>query len=233
MVNIASITARPVRLAPCHRIVASRLPTIHLFERVANPADWEALYELESLTNPRLRNEVGDLTLVPVAERVSGPNASVVMAPFTHLSPQGTRFTDGRFGAYYAAESVDTAISETRFHRENFLRATSQPPIELEMRCYLSDVSCELHDLRTRRADLPDIYDPASYAASQKFGRQLRDAGSNGIAFESVRRAGGECVAVFRPRLVQNVRQGVHLRYAWDGNSIRDVYEIRVVPLSR
>jgi hypothetical protein len=233
MVNIDSVIARPVRFAPCHRIVASRLPTIHLFERVADPADWEALYELESLTNPRLRNEIGDLSLVPVAERVSGPNASVVMAPFTHLSPQGTRFTDGRFGAYYAAESVDTAIAETRFHRENFLRATSQPPIELEMRCYLADVTGDLHDLRTRRADFPDVYDPASYAASQKFGRQLRDAGSNGIAFESVRRAGGECVAMFRPRLVQNVRQGVHLRYAWDGNSIREVYEIRVVPLSR
>jgi len=224
-------TARAVRLAPCHRIVASRLPTIHLFERVANPADWDALYKLESMTNPRIRNEVGELSLVPVIDRVSGPNASVIMAPFTHLSPQGTRFTDGHFGAYYAAESIDTAIAETRFHRENFLRSTRQPAIELEMRCYLADVDCEMHDLRGRRAQLPDIYDPASYAASQKLGRQLRDAGSNGIAFESVRRSGGECVAVFRPRLVQNVRQSVHLRYAWDGNSIANVYEMRALNL--
>jgi len=36
-----SYTARPVKFAPCHRIVASRLPTIHLFERVADPADWD------------------------------------------------------------------------------------------------------------------------------------------------------------------------------------------------
>ena len=70
---------------------------------------------------------------------------------------------------------IDTAIAETRFHRENFLRATSQPPIELEMRCYLADVACELHDLRGRRMEMPDIYDPASYAASQKLGRELRD----------------------------------------------------------
>ena len=227
----ATYTARPVRLSPCHRIVASRLPTIHLFERVADPADWDALYELESLTNPRIRNELGELRLVPVADRVSGPNASIVMAPFTHLSPQGTRFTDGRFGAYYAAESIDTAISETRFHRENFLRATSQPPIELEMRCYVADISCELHDLRSRMSELADIYDPASYGASQKLGRDLRAAGSNGIAFDSVRRHGGECVAVFRPRLVQNVRQSVHLRYSWDGNCIAHVYEIRAVSL--
>jgi hypothetical protein len=227
----AAMATRAVRFAPCHRIVASRMPTIHLFERVADAADWDALYALESLTNPRIRNEIGDLRLVPVADRVSGPNASIVMAPFTHLSPQGTRFTDGHFGAYYAAESMDTAIAETRFHRENFLRATHQPPIELEMRCYLADVACEMHDLRGRQIELPHIYDPASYAASQKLGSALRNSGSNGIAFDSVRRAGGQCLAVFRPRLVQNVRQNVHLRYAWDGNSISDVYEIRALNL--
>ena len=55
--------------------------------------------------------------------------------------------------------------------------------------------------------------------------------GSNGIAFDSVRRTGGECVAIFRPRLVQNVRQSVHLRYAWDGNAISEVYEIRAINL--
>lgn len=232
MVNSSSIAARPVRFAPCHRIVASRLPTIHLFERVAEPADWDAIYELESRTNPRLRNEVGDLSLVPPGERVGGPNASIVMAPFTHLGPQGTRFTDGRFGAYYGAESVETAIAETRFHSERFLRATNQPPLEQEKRCYLADVVCELHDLRGRKAELADIYDPSTnYGPSQRLGRSLRDAGSNGIAFDSVRRAGGECVAVFKPKLVQNVRQSVHLRYAWDGQTIKDVYEIRVMPL--
>jgi hypothetical protein len=230
MVNITH-TARAVRFAPCYRIVASRMPTIHLFDRVADPDDWDALYELESLTNPRIRNEVGELHLVPKPDRVSGPNASIVMAPFTHLSPPGTRFTNGRFGAYYAAESVDTAIAETRFHRENFLRATGQAPVELEMRCYLADVACELHDLRGRRIELPGVYDPMSYAASQKLGAELRSAGSNGIAFDSVRRSGGECVAVFRPRLVQNVRQGVHLRYAWDGTAISQVYEIRAINL--
>jgi hypothetical protein len=219
-----------VRFAPCFRIVASRLPTIHLFERVADPADWDALYALESMTNPRIRDEIGDLRLVPVADRVSGPNATVVMAPFTHLSPQGSRFTDGHFGAYYAAESLATAVSETRFHRENFLRATNQAPLELEMRSYLADVACELHDLRKRRDELTDIYDPGTnYFASQKLGRELRAAGANGIAFDSVRRDGGECVAIFKPRLVQNVRQGVHLRYAWDGTAISNVYEIRSI----
>jgi hypothetical protein len=229
MPSAADIPARPVRMAPCHRIVPSRLPTIHLFERIADPADWDALYALESLTNPRIRNEIGEISLVPLADRVSGPNASVVMAPFTHVSPPGSRFADGTFGAYYAAESQATAVAETRYHRERFMRATHQPPMELEMRGYLANVDCELHDLRTLRAAHPDIYHPADYFASQRLGRELRKAGSNGIAFDSVRRADGECVAVFRPRLVQNVRQGMHLRYVWNGTAISEVYELRVI----
>ena len=76
---------------------------------------------------------------------------------------------------------------------------------------------------------MTDVYDPSSYQASQKLGRELREAGSNDIAFDSVRRHGGECVAIFRPRLIQNVRQSVHLRYAWDGDRISDVYEIRLI----
>jgi len=126
---------------------------------------------------------------------------------------------------------LETAIAETRYHSELFLRATREAPTEQEKRCYVADVSCDLHDIRTRRRDLPEVYDLDDYGAGQKLGRALRKSGSNGIAFESVRRAGGECVAVFRPRLVQNVRQSVHLRYAWDGNAITRVYEIRAVNL--
>ena len=228
---VTDVAARTVRLAPCHRIVPSRLPTIHLFERIANPADWDALYQLESLTNPRLRDEIGDLALVPKNERVYGPNASIVMAPFTHVSPPGSRFADGTFGAYYAAESQSTAIAETRYHRERFMRATQEHAMELEMRSYLADIDCELHDLRGRRAAFAREYDPKDYGAAQLLGRRLRAAGSHGIAFDSVRRVGGECVAVFRPNLVRNVRQGMHLRYVWNGERIAEVFELRLIDL--
>jgi len=231
MPNAAEIAVRTVRMAPCHRIVPSRLPTINLFERIADPADWDALYQLESLTNPRLRDEIGDIALVPKADRVSGPNASIVMAPFTHVSWPGSRFADGTFGAYYAAESQSTAIAETRYHRERFMRATHEPPMELEMRSYLADIDCELHDLRGRRAAFAREYDPQDYAASQALGRKLQAGGANGIAFDSVRRVAGQCVAIYRPRLVRNVRQCMHLRYVWNGERIAAAYELRAINL--
>ena len=69
------------------RIIATRYPPIDLFERVSpNPAVWDALIELEQLVNPRLRDAVGEIGLVSPERRVSGPNASWVMAPFTHLN---------------------------------------------------------------------------------------------------------------------------------------------------
>jgi len=229
IVNTAGIAVRSVSWLPCFRIIASRLPTIHLYERVADAADWDALYALESLTNPRLRAELGAIEKIPREERIFGPGASVIMAPFIYLNPAGGRFTDATFGAFYTANTLATAIAETRHHREIFLHATQQGPIELTMRSYLADVTAKFHDIRGKREQMPEIYDPDSYAASQVLGRSLQHAESNGVVYDSVRNPQGQCLAVYRPRLVHNLRQGVHLRYVWDGARITHVYELRPI----
>jgi RES domain len=218
-----------VHWQPCFRVISSRFPTIHLFERVADPSDWDALYWLESLTNSRLRDEVGEIELVPREDRVFGPGATVIMAPFTHLHPTGSRFADSTFGAFYAAATLATSVAETRYHRENFLRATREGPMELDMRSYLCDVNAHFHDIRGKREQMPDIYSPESYVASQKLGRVLKHSGSNGVVYDSVRHPGGECLAIYRPRLIQSLRQGVHLRYVWNGQRIEQIYELRLV----
>ena len=142
---------------------------------------------------------MGDIELVPPEERAFGPGGSVIMAPFTHLDPAGSRFADGTFGAFYAAAHLATSVAETCYHREIFLRATRQGPLELDMRSYLADVAARFHDIRGTRARMADVYDPDSYISSQVFGRQLKLNGSNGIVYDSVRHPGGECVAIYRP----------------------------------
>jgi hypothetical protein len=212
---------------PSWRIIPSRFPPIQLFERVTDPTDLEAIFALESLTNPRLRDAVGDIQLVPPKDRVTGPGASIIMAAFTHLNPAGSRFSDGTYGVYYAAQDLDTAVAETRYHRARFMLATAQGRMELDMRVYLVDLDGGLHDLRGRRAAYPLVYHNDNYAAGQQLARTLRKDGSNGIAYESVRRSGGECIAVFRPPLLSNARQERHLCYVWDGRHIADIYEKR------
>src|SRR5579872_1470221 len=75
MLNESALATSNVLWLPCFRVIPSRYPTIHLFERVAENTDWDALYWIESLTNPRLRDEIGDIELVPREERVFGPGA--------------------------------------------------------------------------------------------------------------------------------------------------------------
>ena len=146
------------------------------------------------------------------------------MAAFTHLNPDGSRFSDGTYGVFYAGNTLETAIAETRYHREQFMRATAEPPMELDMRVYLSDLDKELHDIRGMRDALPAVYAANDYSASQAFGR-LRDQNSWGIAYDSVRHDAGECVGVFRPPALRNCRQERHLCYVWDGNRISTIYQ--------
>ncbi len=214
---------------PCWRIIPSRFPPIQLFERVTEPDDLEAVFELESLTNPRLRDEVGKIGLVPSEDRISGPGTSIIMAAFTHLNPDGSRFTDGTFGVFYAANDLETAIAETKYHREHFMRSTEQAHMEFDMRVYVVDLAGDLHDLRGQKAAYPLVYHNDNYAASQHLAKSLRKDGSNGVAYDSVRRNGGECVAVFRPPLLSSARQERHLCYVWDGRQIATIYEKREI----
>ena len=209
---------------PCWRIIPSRFPPNDLFERVADPEDLDAIFELEGLTNDRLREEVGEIHLIPAADRITGHGAGYIMAAFTHRNPTGSRFSNGTYGVYYAAYTLDTAIAETRYHREQFMRATSEPPMELDMRVLVADLDQTLHDLRGRQGAYADVYDSDDYSASQSLGHRIRAQNSWGIAYDSVRDQGGECVAIFRPPALSNCRQERHLCYVWDGKRIRSIY---------
>ena len=222
-----SIALSRVEWRPCWRIIPSRFPPIGLFERVADPRDLDAVFAIEGLTNPRLRDEVGDINLVPPEDRVSGPGTTAIMAAFTHLNPAGSRFSDGSYGVYYAAGDLDTAIAETVHHRTRFLVATREPRTDLDMRVVLTDLAADAHDLRGLADEYPEVYRADEYAAGQALARTLRASGADAIAYDSVRNAGGECAAVLRPRLLSNCRQAEHLCYVWDGTRIAEIYEKR------
>ena len=176
---------------------------------------------LESLTNPRLRQGTGQISLVPVARRVSGPGASVVMAPFVHTSKdRPTRFSDGSYGVYYAGHQFDTALREVAFHKERFHRATNDPATENAFRTYQGKIDATMHDITDRsRPDLlgPDV---TGYPASQIFARMLREGGSNGIVYPSVRHSRGECIAAFWPDVVAIPIQTKNVTLKWDGYRI-------------
>jgi hypothetical protein len=208
-----------VQWAQAWRIIASRYPPIDLFERVSdNPAVWDVLIELEQATNPRVRDETGEIVLVPAECRVAGTGASWVMAPFTHVNRQGSRFSDGSYGVYYAASTLRTAIYETGYHFARFAADAQDPPRREDMRVLLGMIDSDLHDVTSlEEATRKPLLDLVSYSHSRLFASELREAGSNGLVYPSVRDSEGACVAAFWPNVVGIPMQERHLQYEWDG----------------
>lgn len=200
------------------RIVRSVYPPIDLFEDIADPEDWELIASAEAKTNPRVRDQVGHISLVPPERRVGGPGASWVMAPFTHVSvDRPTRFSAGEYGVYYCANRFEVALAETVHHFEHFMRATQEPAAQADFRELVGKASVRAHDLRADARFSPCL-DPDDYAPAQAFARRLRDAGSQAIVYPSVRHPKGQALAAFWPDVVSIPAQARHLCYRWNGS---------------
>lgn len=225
MIDPAAVPVSLVQWNPCYRLIASRFPTVGLFDDVTSPEQLEAVFAVESLTNDRLRDEVGEFELVPPAERVVGPGSTPIMASFTHRNPFGSRFSDGEYGVYYCTDTREAAIAEVSHHQAIFLRRSRHRAIDLDMRLITARLDSQLHDLRDWRQRAPALYDPNSYQASQPFGAQLKKTRSWGIVYESVRFEEGECAGVFRPRALSGAVSAGHIALRWNGQRITHWYQ--------
>lgn len=205
-----------------YRLIPSHFPPIALFENLLDASELEAAYALESLTNDRLQDHAGNIALVAPEDRITGPGTTAIMAAFTHTGI-ASRFTDGRFGIYYAGLSLETAIAESRFSRSRFLQATNEAPQVLTMRCYHCEVHTPLVDVR----DDPQVHNPNSFVYAQAIGSQLKTQNEMGILYRSVRHPDGECIAALRPKaLTPPAIQAGHYQFHWDGNSIAHVLAV-------
>lgn len=213
------------------KLVATIYPPIEIFDEVADASDLDALLALRVRTDPLLGEGIQRALTIPPEDRAYGPGAGYVMAPFAHPSVEGTRFgppalSEPSFGVYYAARDEATSMAEVRHHRTAFLRATKAVGQDLDFEVITAPVKgSRFFDLRDRKKDFPDVYSPTDYSRSQRFAVEVRGKDADGIAYDSVRRVGGECLAVFRPRCVGPCKVVKQLIFRWDGEEISAVLE--------
>ncbi|MCU5785419.1 hypothetical protein B27N_00422 [Alcanivorax marinus] len=222
----------PLRAFPkqdAYRLVNGKYPPIEIFDDVADQADFEALYAVQALTNPRLQMLVGELHRVPPHRRPWGiPGCNYALGPFVHLSPQGSRFSDGGYGVFYCAERMATALAETRFHQEQYFRRV--PGLKYDrivMRGLRVRFSARLRDIHTPYRDDSGWYRPDDYGPARALGQRLFDADEHGLAYGSVRHDGALCFALLSPHLIESVTPATHYEYVWDGERIAHVLTIR------
>lgn len=201
------------------RLVNSRFPPIDLFDDVADAAEFEGLYQLQALTNPRLQNEVGRIALIPVAEIPFGiPGCSYAVGPFTHVNPAGSRFSSGAFGVLYLADVMETAIAEVRHHQNHYWSKVSGLNYE---RFLFRGLCCTFGEGANRDAtglSLSDpIYDPDDYSHARQLGDAAKRAGCPGLRYNSVRSPGNHCWALMTPKHVKSIVQTAHYEMIWSG----------------
>lgn len=178
------------------------------------------LFDLDNATNARLRTQNGGAAGINVDELVFGvPNFRIVNAAFTYAHPQGSRFNDGRRGAWYCAFDAETALAEVSFHKAVEYAEINRFDDSVQYQCMLADFTATFHDLRNQPR-YEDCLAADSYVASQTLAERLLDGGSLGILYPSARRNGGVNLACFRPALVGNVRKGAVYRLTWQGSPV-------------
>ena len=220
----SAATAR-VRWKKSHRIIRTIYPPVHLFEDIADPADWELIARAEARTNPRIHDQIGNLGLVPPERRVSGPTATLVMGAFTHASmSRPSRFSDGRFGLWYCGDRFEVALAETAYHFARFMRDTGEPAADADFRELTCGIGGALHDLRAY--DPEGCLAPDDWSPGQALGRRLRAEGADGVVYRSVRIQVGLAAGLFWPNCVTlPVLQARQLRYRWDGSRMTAWFE--------
>ncbi|WP_426143597.1 RES family NAD+ phosphorylase [Pseudomonas sp. DWP3-1-2] len=213
-----------------YRLVNSKFPPIALFDDVADAEEFEALYQIQALTNPRLLNEAGRLELIPLADIPFGiTGCSYATAPFTHINPSGSRFSDGRYGVLYLADTLDTALAEVQYHQNEYWSKVESLSYE---RFVFRGLSCAFNDagmLDASHLPMTDpIYDPDDYTHARRLGREVRNTGSNGLRYRSVRAPGQLCWALMKPRPVSSIIQTAHYEMVWNGQitSVSQISEV-------
>jgi hypothetical protein len=215
------------------RLLPACYQAADFFEQIPGMAEktiQDALLRLASLSSV-----VGpsSIDLLDPAKILFGPGAGWIN--FAFLRPRPGRFSTTRWGAFYLADGLETAIAEVRHHLQARLaREGIGAPLDLDYRALRVQVQGEFHDLRTRpagREPWASLLDPDSYSASQAFSLRAREAGCTGLVYPSVRRLEGCCAAVFDPNALRACRHDTYLTFRWNGKQVGQVYEKRILPL--
>lgn len=187
--------------------------------RIADSSEHLSLiFDLDGATNDRITAENDLLPGITAPELARGVKyTSIINAAFCHANPNGSRFNGPDRGAWYAGFSRETALSEVIFHKSLALAEIGIFQDSVTYDAYHADFTAEFHDIRGH-ANFNNCLLPDDYRPAQTLAETLLEIGSNGVIYPSVRDKGSECIACFRPILVNNVRKRDTWRLTWTGD---------------
>lgn len=218
--------AGTVRLIPSARLQPPALDPLADTE-----GERDDIAEIEGFTNARLVAPNGGLLDIEQGELLTpayGWGHTYINAAFIYTRASGNRFNGPERGAWYAAFDVETSLAEVAYHLARELTAINRYDNETDYGELIADFIGTFHDAR-QVSGAPDyLHDDTAvaYPAGQRLAVQLRGRGSRGLIYPSVRHPGGTCIAVFKPSVVQNLRQGGMWRLTWRGRPEAEIVRV-------
>lgn len=186
--------------------------------------DLKVLEELEALTSRRLDLAMplpAGMLREELLTEAHGYGWTYINAAFCYTRTTGNRFNGPERGAWYATWGEGAAAAaqrEVAWHLTRELANTGVFENVTDYRELVAGFTCRLHDLTDLNHCeflMSDV--DIAYPAGQVLAKNLRAIGSGGVIYKSTRYDGGNCLAAFRPNLVQNIRQGATWRFTWAG----------------
>lgn len=193
------------------RNIVSLMVSENLFDDLTDdPEAWSEAQRLELETKPNFFNSSQPVIDRPF-EEAEWNNA--IDYPFKNSSQ--SRFSDGSFGVWYGADTIETTVYETIYHwQKKFLddAGFNKPGVVGERKIYLVQCDSALIDLRPAIMSYPEIVHPSDYTATHAIGSKIHRESHPGLITRSARTE-GDIYAIFTPKVLSNPRHSCHLRY--------------------
>ena len=197
-----------------YRLIPSRFPSVEVYQGLVANDRFEALYDLEAETNPRLQSK--ERALATYGGEGSPQLQNWNHAPFRYINPEGSWFFPSTRPALELADNPQTALARAVRRREIFLGRTRESPIGIDMRMLKTPVKGRFADF----TDLPlDMDETKRRAAGSKVSNEFA-----GVAFFAPERPNTICLAVTDNSALGATIQSVHYRFEWNGMRISKLY---------
>lgn len=209
-----------------HRLINSKYPTIDIFDDIALPEAFDAIYAMQAKVNPRLRLlNTGEGAISTSEIPLGAQQVHSAIAPFVHIPVTPSRFSAGGFGVLYGASTVHAGLDEVRHHILKHLSQVNGFAFEnIQLREYVFNYTAPLEDV----TGVDEYHLPNDYSAPQAFGANMwsmtRKKVNEGLTkkdivgakYRSVRNANAECIALFSPKFIEGMKQSRHFDMNYD-----------------
>ena len=204
-----------------HRNIVSPRKSQNLYDDLTDsPEGWQAAIDLEMSAKPRMYISNQPVIHRPFEEAVYN---EAIDYPFKHWSK--TRYSDGSFGVWYGADSLETSVHETAYHwRKNFLEDAGWHNMEgviTERKVYLVRCDAALLDFIPKLTAFPALIDsaPGAYYLTHPVGARMNHDGHPGLRSRSAHCA-GDIYAIFNPKILSSPRPTCYLTYQIKAGSV-------------